>query len=90
MLLDVVLGYGSHTDPAGELAPVIEASRARATKAGRELIVIGSVCGTTADPQGLRDQEARLTAAGAWLAPSNAAAARIAVLVARAAHGRSV
>ena len=90
VLLDVVLGYGSHTDPAGELAPVIEASRARATKAGRELIVIGSVCGTTADPQGLRDQEARLTAAGAWLAPSNAAAARIAVLVARAAHGRSV
>jgi len=89
VLLDVVLGYGSHADPAGELAPVLETSRARATNAGRELIVIGSVCGTTADPQGVHDQEARLTAAGMLLAPSNAAAARITMVVARAAHGGS-
>jgi succinyl-CoA synthetase alpha subunit len=90
VLLDVVLGYGSHPDPAAELSPVLETSRQRAAREGRELIVIGSVCGTTADPQGLLDQEARLTAAGMLLAPSNAAAARSAVLVARAAHGRSV
>jgi hypothetical protein len=47
------------------------------------------VCGTTADPQGVHDQEARLTAAGMLLAPSNAAAARITMVVARAAHGGS-
>src|SRR4030095_5789651 len=86
VLLDVVLGYGSHPDPAGELSAVLEASRQRVAREGRELIVIASVCGTTADPQGLLDQEARLTAAGMLLAPSNAAAARSAVLVARAAH----
>jgi FdrA protein len=83
VLLDVVLGYGSHPDPAGELVPVVEAARARAKRAGRELIVIGSVCGTTGDPQGLAGQEARLSAAGMVLAPSNARAARLAILVAR-------
>jgi hypothetical protein len=87
VLLDVVLGYGSHSDPAGELVPVIEAARARATRAGRELIVIGSVCGTSGDPQGLQGQESRLSAAGVRLAPSNARAARLALRVAREADG---
>jgi succinyl-CoA synthetase alpha subunit len=89
VLLDVVLGYGSHADPAGELSPVIEASRQQAARAGRELIVIGSVCGTDADPQRLHDQEARLSAAGVLLASSNAGAARLAVLAAREAGHRS-
>jgi succinyl-CoA synthetase alpha subunit len=89
VLLDVVLGYGSHPDPAGELAPVLEASRKRAARAERELIVIGSVCGTTGDPQGLAGQEARLSAAGVLLAPSNARAARLAILAARDAGGRT-
>jgi FdrA protein len=89
VLLDVVLGYGSHPDPAGELSPVLEAAHTVAARAGRELIVIGSVCGTAGDPQGLSDQEARLAAAGALLAPSNARAARLAILAARAAGGRT-
>jgi len=89
VLLDVVLGYGSHTDPAGELVPVLEAARAQAARAGRELIVVGSVCGTAGDPQGLGDQEARLSAAGVLLAPSNAGAARLAVRAARAAGERA-
>ena len=88
VLLDVVLGYGSHPDPASELAPVLQAARRQAARAGRELIVIGSVCGTIADPQGLREQEARLSAAGALLAPSNAGAARLAILAARTAGAR--
>jgi FdrA protein len=85
ILLDVVLGYGSHPDPASELQPVIEAARARTARAGRELIVIGSVCGTAADPQGLARQESQLSAAGIRLAPSNARAARLALRVAREA-----
>ena len=89
VLLDVVLGYGSHPDPAGELSPVIEASRKLAARAERELIVIGSVCGTTGDPQGLTGQEARLSAAGVLLAPSNARAAHLAILAARDAGGRT-
>jgi hypothetical protein len=47
--------------------------------------LIGSVCGTESDPQGLARQEARLAAAGVVLLPSNAEAARLAALVARAA-----
>jgi succinyl-CoA synthetase alpha subunit len=82
VLLDVVLGYGSHPDPAGELIPAIEQARARAGRAGRPFIVVGSVCGTPADPQDLTRQEARLEAAGVLLAPSNAAAARLAALIA--------
>lgn len=89
VLLDVVLGYGSHPDPAGELVPVLEAARARAMRAGRELIVIGSVCGTTGDPQGLESQESRLSAAGMRLAPSNARAAGLALRVAREADART-
>jgi FdrA protein len=87
ILLDVVLGYGSHPDPAGELALALEEARGRAWRAGRELIVIGSVCGTAADPQGLVGQQARLSAAGVLLALSNARAARLALLVAREVAG---
>jgi succinyl-CoA synthetase alpha subunit len=89
VLLDVVLGYGSHPDPAGELVPVLETARAQAARAGRELIVIGSVCGTSGDPQDLRAQEARLTATGVRLASSNARAARLALRVAREADDRA-
>ena len=89
VLLDVVLGYGSHPDPASELVPAVEAARARAMRAGRELIVIGSVCGTSGDPQGLERQESRLAAAGVRLAPSNARAARLALEVAREAGGKT-
>jgi succinyl-CoA synthetase alpha subunit len=88
ILLDIVLGYGSHPDPAGTLAPAIDEARARAARAARPLIVIGSVCGTPADPQNLLQQEERLGAAGVLLAPSNAQAARLAALVAREAAVR--
>jgi hypothetical protein len=54
-----------------------------ATRAGRELIVIGSVCGTAGDPQRLANQQARLSAAGMLLASSNARAARLAIGVVR-------
>jgi FdrA protein len=89
LLLDIVLGHGSHADPAAELAPVLESARARAARAGRELIVVGSVCGTAADPQGLAKQEARLSETGMLLAPSNAGAARLAIRAARAAAERT-
>jgi succinyl-CoA synthetase alpha subunit len=82
LLLDVVLGYGAHPDPAGELLPAISAARAGARSAGRGLAVIASVCGTDADPQNRGRQKARLEAAGVIVMPSNAQAARLAALVA--------
>ena len=82
ILLDVVLGYGAHPDPAAELGPAIQSARAAARRAGRQLAVVGSVCGTAADPQDLGRQEAALRAAGMLLAESNAEAVRLAARIA--------
>jgi len=74
ILLDVVLGYGSHPDPAGELGPAITKARAAARKAGRHLEVIAVVVGTDEDPQDLSAQIQQLEAAGARVETSNSAA----------------
>ncbi len=82
MLLDVVLGHGAAPDPAGDVAAAIEAARATAKLAGRGLAVVASVIGTAGDPQDLAAQRARLEAAGVWVLPSNAQAARVAACIA--------
>ncbi len=80
LLLDVVLGYGAHPDPAAELGPAIAAVRERGTAA-----VVVSLIGARADPQGLDRQAAMLQAAGAHVFGSNAAATRFAAdLIVRA------
>lgn len=84
LLLDVVLGHGAAPDPAGDIAPALEAARRHAQAHGRGLAVVASVVGTAADPQGLAAQTARLEAAGAWVLPSNAQAARAAAAIAGA------
>jgi FdrA protein len=81
ILLDVVLGYGSHHDPASEMTPVVQKAKALANKAGRHLAVVGFVCGTSLDPQDLSKQEAALRDAGVTLAESNAQAVRLAAAV---------
>ena len=78
LLLDLVLGRGAHPDPAAPLAAAIRDARARAARDGRTLVVVASVVGTAADPQGLAAQVATLEAAGAVVLPSNAGAARFA------------
>jgi FdrA protein len=85
ILLDIVLGYGSHPDPAGALIPVIQRARAAAAAGGRTLPVVASVCGTAADPQGLDRQVNLLADAGVRVARSNAAAARLARRIAEIA-----
>ena len=72
VLVDVVLGYGAHADPAGELAAALGPRRAGAPA------VIASVCGVEADPQTRSDQVARLREAGVVVAASNAEAAEAA------------
>jgi FdrA protein len=71
VLLDVVCGHGAHADPASELAPAV-------ARVARSAAVIARVCGTGADPQDASRQAATLRDAGALVAPSNAAAARLA------------
>ena len=60
ILLDVVLGEGSHMDPAAELAPAI----AQAKAARPELEVAAIVVGTAEDPQDLAAQVEQLEVAG--------------------------
>jgi FdrA protein len=72
VLLDVVLGHAAHPDPARELAPAVARIAGDAT-------VLVRVCGTRADPQDADRQARTLREAGALVAPSNAAAARLAV-----------
>jgi len=76
ILLDVVLGYGAHPDPASELAPAIARARAEAEHAGRHLEVIAVVVGTDEDPQDMDAQVQQLEATGARVETSNEAAVR--------------
>lgn len=75
ILLDVVLGYCAHPDPAAISAPVIEQSLQQAARDGRPLNYVISLCGSEGDPQRLSRQQARLQAAGAEVCTSNAEAA---------------
>ena len=78
IVIDVVIGWGAHPDPAGELAIAVAQAKRSAAKAGRELAVIGFVCGTELDPQVLAKQEATLRAVGMVLAGNSANAAWLA------------
>ena len=73
ILLDVVIGFGAHPDPAGTIVRVVAA-------AGTERpIVVASVTGTDNDPQDRRTQMAKLVDGGIVVAPTNADAATLAL-----------
>jgi FdrA protein len=72
ILVDVVIGFGAHADPAGAVAAVVADGPATGPQ------VIASVTGTEADPQVRSRQVAALAAAGVIVAPSNAKAAALA------------
>lgn len=80
VLVDVVLGYGSHPDPADEIVNVV--GRARQDRPP----VVASVCGTEADPQHYSAQVDALEKAGIIVAPSNAHAAELALAITRRAN----
>jgi FdrA protein len=79
VLLDLVIGHGAHVDPAGHLAALL-ATHARDDGP----VIISSVTGTAADPQGRAAQIAKLEAAGVRVAPCNADAAALALASMRA------
>jgi FdrA protein len=78
VLLDVVLGYGAHDDPAGRLAPICAEIRA----GGRGPAVVAYVLGTDEDPQGLDAQRATLAEAGCIVPPTAGRAALAAAALA--------
>jgi len=75
ILLDIVLGFCAHPNPASAHVPAISQARATAAAAGRSLPVIISLCGTEGDPQRLSLQRKALEAAGALVYESNVASA---------------
>ena len=81
ILLDLVLGYGAHPDPAAELAPAIRQVCERAAVKGRDLLVVASITGTPDDLQDMARQAALLQEVGVELVSCNAAAARLAALI---------
>jgi FdrA protein len=87
LLLDVILGYGAHPDPAGELVAALEQARTDARARQRGLAIVACVVGTDGDPQGRQAQVATLAAHGVIVMPSNAQAARLAGRIARAVSG---
>ena len=73
VLLDVVLGTGSHPDPATEV------TRAIASAPASRPAVVASVCGTDLDPQNASAQRRALERAGVFVAESNADAVEAAL-----------
>jgi succinyl-CoA synthetase alpha subunit len=89
VLVDVVLGYGSHDDPAGALAPAVQSMREAARKRGGYLPVLASITGTQGDPQNLALQTAKLEAAGCVVMPSNHQASLLATKLLERLNDRS-
>lgn len=79
VLLDIVLGYGSHDDMASALAPTIKKVKADALADGRELAVIATIVGTDEDPQDMNAQRQILEDAGVIVRESNAQAVKTAL-----------
>jgi FdrA protein len=76
VLLDVVLGYGSHLDPAGEIADTCAGLVARGSA------VVAYVLGTDGDPQDFGAQRRTLRETGAIVTQTSAQAARVAAAIA--------
>lgn len=79
IMLDNVIGYGSHDDMANELAPIITEVIDRAKQAGREIVVLATVVGTMKDYQGYEAQKTILANAGAHICDTNDQMVRTAI-----------
>jgi FdrA protein len=84
-LVDIILGYGAHADPAGALRPALERAREAAARAGGRPHVLASITGTEDDPQSYDAQRAKLEGAGVVVAESSSVAAQAAGCLARLA-----
>ncbi|OJX47428.1 MAG: hypothetical protein BGO78_16675 [Chloroflexi bacterium 44-23] len=90
LMLDIVIGYGSHPDPASELAPALAEAKVNAKKAGRHLEVVCVVTGTDEDPQNFENQVTQLKKAGAFVDPSNEVVVRYVGRILRALAERNI
>ena len=79
ILLDIMLGYGSHEDMAGALLPSILRLRKKAEDAGRKVFFVATVCGTRKDYQGYDEAVKKLQDAGVIVCENNKLACRTAI-----------
>ncbi len=84
IMLDVVIGYGSHPNPASELASAVHEAKEIAKKAGRYIEVVVVVTGTDEDPQNMKEQIRLLKDAGARVETDNEVMVRYAGRLLRA------
>lgn len=71
IMLDNVIGYGSHDDMASELAPTIKNILNKVKEDGRSLVVLATVVGTEHDHQGYQSQIETLKDSGAIVCDTN-------------------
>lgn len=79
VLLDIMLGYGSHEDMAGALLPAIEELQEKAKAEGRKIFFVATVCGTRRDYQGYDEAVNKMKAAGVIVCETNKLAVRTAI-----------
>lgn len=79
ILLDCVIGYGSHENPALEIVQSIKQSKQNSH--GKTIDYVASVTGTASDVQSRAKQIAILEDAGVTVLPTNAQAAQYALLL---------
>ncbi len=71
IVMDFVLGFGSHEDPVGVMLPHIIEAKQQAEQEGRHLEILGYILGTELDPQNYQEQIDKLVASGATHASSS-------------------
>lgn len=76
LLFDVMLGYGSHADPAGAIVDGIRLAKTRYPD--HQITYISTICGVEEDPQCYSEQYKKLTDAGVLVLPSNCQAVHLA------------
>ncbi len=71
LLLDFVLGYGSHENPAEAILKSLSQAKKKAEERGGYLSIVASITGTEGDSQNMEDQKKKLESIGCLVMPSN-------------------
>lgn len=81
VLMDFVLGYGAHEDPAGVLGEFIEKAKNDDRVDLKAITFIASITGTESDFQDMAGQKEQLEKLNCRVMPSNAQASRLAAQI---------
>lgn len=82
ILMDFLLGWGSHEDPVTDMQEAF----LKWNSLNRKIPIVSHICGTELDPQDLKKSISELTSNGVYVMPTNAQAARLAALIATRAE----